>query len=80
MRATSWTCCGGSTFTAFGGASGALQPHGTTARLASAVFFSACNLRATVAVEDSCAAAEAAMQTQQWYTLCAKIPVRSRLL
>jgi len=27
----------------FGGANGALQPHGTTARLESTVFLSACN-------------------------------------
>ena len=38
---TSWTCGGGSTVAAAGGTKGALEPHGTTTRLANAVFFSA---------------------------------------
>ena len=39
---TSWICCGSSMTAGFGGANGVLQPHGTTARLESTVFLSAC--------------------------------------
>ena len=38
---TSRTCGGGSIVAAAGGARGALEPHGTTTRLANAVFLSA---------------------------------------
>lgn len=42
MAVTSWGCGTGCMTAAIGGARGALQPHGITARLANAVFLSAC--------------------------------------
>lgn len=75
QEVTSWTTGKGSTMAAAGGAIGVFEPHGTTARLARAVFLRACDasLQGHIETKGKNPAAGGCKQPKQ-----APVPVKSR--